>query len=172
MRKWRSESILDLYNLVLAVLLFVSPWFFAHRNGTAVIDLRASSAAIAIISLAAMFAVAYWEEWTNLLVGIWLVMSPWVLGFAHTSAMHFSIAVGAAVAFMAALELWLMYEAAQGEPVSRKLSENHGRSFAELADQTRTSIRFRRRLGRAMARATVNKKARRAVGSTQAFPDG
>ncbi len=66
MRKWRAESILDLYNLVLAVLLFVSPWFFAHRNGTAVIDLRASSAAIAIISLAAMFAVAYWEEWTNL----------------------------------------------------------------------------------------------------------
>lgn len=72
-----------------------------------------------------MFAVAYWEEWTNLLVGIWLVMSPWVLGFAHTSAMHFSIAVGTAVAFMAALELWLMYEAAQGKPVSRELSENH-----------------------------------------------
>jgi hypothetical protein len=125
MRKWRAESILDLYNLVLAVLLFVSPWFFAHRNGTAAIDLRASGAAIAVISLAAMFAVAYWEEWTNLLAGVWLIVSPWVLGFTHTSAMHFSIAVGAAVAFMATLELWLMYDAAQGDPVPGELSENH-----------------------------------------------
>jgi len=125
MRKWRAESILDLYNLVLAMLLFVSPWFFAHRNATAVIDLRASSAAIAIISLAAMFAVAYWEEWTNLLAGAWLIVSPWVLGFTHTSAMHFSIAVGAAVAFLATLELWLMYDAAQREPAPRELSENH-----------------------------------------------
>lgn len=125
MRKWRDESILDLYNLVLAALLFVSPWFFAHRNGTAIIDLRASGAAIAVISLAAMFAIAYWEEWTNFLAGVWLIVSPWVLGFTHTSAMHFSIAVGAAVAFLAALELWLMYDAAQREPVPRELSGNH-----------------------------------------------
>jgi hypothetical protein len=125
MRKWRAESILDLYNLVLAVLLFVSPWFFAHRNGTAVIDLRASSAAIAVISLAAIFAIAYWEEWTNLVAGVWLIVSPWVLGFTHTSAMHFSIAVGAAVAFLATLELWLMYDAAQREPAPRELPGNH-----------------------------------------------
>jgi hypothetical protein len=125
MRKWRSESVLDLYNLALAAVLFTSPWFFAHRNGTAVIDLRASSAAIAVMSLAAMFAVAYWEEWTNLLAGVWLIVSPWALGFTHTSAMHFSIAVGAAVAFLAAIELWLMYEAAHPEPAPRDPSPNH-----------------------------------------------
>jgi hypothetical protein len=122
MRKWRSESVLDLYNLLLAVLLFASPWFFAHRNGTAVLDLRASSAAIAVMSLAAMFAVTYWKEWTNLLAGAWLIVSPWALGFTHTSAMHFSIAVGAAVAFLAAIELWLMYDAAHPEPAPRELS--------------------------------------------------
>ena len=125
MRKWRPESILDLYNLVLAVFLFASPWFFAHRNGTAIIDLRASSAAIAIISLVAFFAAAYWEEWTNLLAGIWLIVSPWVLGFTHTSAMHFSIAIGAAVAFLAALELWLMYDTPQREAVPSESQENH-----------------------------------------------
>jgi hypothetical protein len=31
-----------------------------------------------------------------------------VLGFTHTKAMHVSIALGALVAFMAALELWLV----------------------------------------------------------------
>jgi hypothetical protein len=38
--------------------------------------------------------------------------SPWVLGFAHTRAMHFSIGIGAVVAFMAALEIWVVYDEA------------------------------------------------------------
>ena len=116
MRKWRAESVLDLYNLGLAIFLCLSPWLFARANGTAAIDLRASGAAIALLSLAAMAAFAAWEEWANLVLGIWLIVSPWVLGFAHTRAMHFSIAVGAAVAFLAALDLWLAYEATHPEP--------------------------------------------------------
>lgn len=116
MRKWHAESVLDLCNLLLAMVLFALPWFFARANGTATIDLRVSSAVIAILSLLAMVAFADWEEWANLLLGIWLIMSPWVLGFTHTRAMHFSIGVGAAVAFLAALELWLVYDAAHPEP--------------------------------------------------------
>jgi hypothetical protein len=111
MRKWRRESVLDVYNLALAMLLFVSPWLFAGSKGLPAIDIWASSAAIAAISLAAIFAFANWEEWANLALGIWLVVSPWVLGFTHTSAMHFSVGVGAAVAFMATLEIWLLYDA-------------------------------------------------------------
>jgi hypothetical protein len=30
-----SESVLDLYNLLLAAMLFASPWFFAHASRTA-----------------------------------------------------------------------------------------------------------------------------------------
>lgn len=113
MRKWRAESVLDLYNLLLAMVLFAAPWFFAHASQTAVVDLRLSSAAIIILSLAAIIAFSTWEEWVNLLLGLWLVVSPWPLGFAHTRAMHYSIAIGAAIAFFAALDLWLSYEAAE-----------------------------------------------------------
>lgn len=117
MRKFRAESVLDLYNLLLATVLFASPWFFAHASQTAVVDLRVSAAAIAILSLAAMVAFSHWEEWANLLVGIWLVISPWLLGFAHTRAMHYAIGIGATIAFMALLELWLRHEAAEREAV-------------------------------------------------------
>ena len=34
----RSESVLDIYNLLLAMVLFASPWFFAHASRTAGID--------------------------------------------------------------------------------------------------------------------------------------
>jgi hypothetical protein len=109
---FKGESVLDLYNLLLAVVLFASPWFFAHASRTAGLDLWLSSAAIIILSIAAMIAYSTWEEWINLTLGVWLIVSPWLLGFAHTSAMHFAIGIGSAIVFFAGLELWLRYEAA------------------------------------------------------------
>lgn len=125
MRKLHREWALDLYNLLLAMFLFLSPWLLVRASGTATTDLRASGAAIAILSLTAMVAFANWEEWANLMLGIWLIVSPWLLGFAHTRAMHYSIGVGAAVAFLAALELWLEYDASHPESLPSRPSEEH-----------------------------------------------
>src|SRR5215470_10819178 len=111
MTRWRRESVLDFYNLVLAAVLIASPWLFTLTNPAGRLDLLTSGAAIAAISLAAIVAYASWEEWANLLLGLWLIASPWILGFTHTRAMHFSIGLGAVVAFLAMLELWLVYEA-------------------------------------------------------------
>jgi SPW repeat len=119
-----NESVLDLYNLLLAVVLFTSPWFFAHASRAAGLDLRLSAAAIMILSIAAMTAFSTWEEWINLALGLWLVVSPYLLGFAHTRAMHFSIGIGAMIAFFAALELWLRYEAAHRDEMPGAPSKN------------------------------------------------
>ena len=132
MRQWlaksvlnfTNESVLDLYNLLLAVVLFASPWFFAHASRTAGLDLRLSAAAVIILSIAAMIAFSTWEEWINLALGLWLVVSPWLLGFAHTRAMHFSIAIGAGIAFFAGLELWLRYETAHRDEMPGAPSKN------------------------------------------------
>ena len=116
MRKWHRETVLDLYNLLLAALLFVSPWLFRLTNGSGKMDLWATGAVVALISLAAMIAYKDWEEWANFLLGLWLIASPWLLGFAHTSAMHFSIGIGIVIAFLAVLDLWLHYDATHSEP--------------------------------------------------------
>ncbi|MGA7805062.1 SPW repeat protein [Bradyrhizobium sp.] len=108
-----------MYNLVLAAVLFASPWVFALTNGAGKWDLRASSAVIGAIALAAIIAYANWEEWINLMLGLWLIVSPWVLGFAHTRSMHFSVGLGAVIAFLAALELFLVYDAAHPDHASR-----------------------------------------------------
>jgi hypothetical protein len=113
--RFRRESALDCYTVAFGLFLFVSPWLFAYANEGARIDLWASGTAIAAMSVAAIVAFANWEEWLNLMLGFWLMVSPWALGFAHTRAMHVSIAVGVMVAFFAALELWLMkYEPEYG----------------------------------------------------------
>jgi predicted cobalt transporter CbtA len=125
MKKWRRESILDLYNLVLAAFLFISPWLFAQANGTAAADLRISGVAVAVLSLAAILAFATWEEWANVLLGLWLIASPWILGFPHTRAMHFSIGIGVAVTFFAALELWLVYDETHPDSPPPELQQKH-----------------------------------------------
>jgi len=123
MRPWRRESALDLYNLVLAAVLLVCPWLFTLTNMTARIDLWASSLAVILISVAAIAAFAKWEEWANLILGIWLIASPWILGFTHTRAMHFSIGIGLAIAFLSALELFLLYDTDQEHQPHGRASE-------------------------------------------------
>jgi SPW repeat len=113
--RWRRPFVLDFYTAAFGLFLFVSPWLFAYANEKARLDLWASGAAIAAISIAAIIAFSNWEEWLNFLLGVWLIASPWVLGFAHTRAMHVSIGLGALVAFVATLELWLVnYEPQYG----------------------------------------------------------
>jgi hypothetical protein len=113
--RWRPQSALDFYTAAFGLFVFVSPWLFAYANENARLDLWASGAAIAAISIAAVIAFSDWEEWLNFLLGFWLIASPWVLGFAHTRAMHVSIGLGVMVAFIAALELWLVnYEPQYG----------------------------------------------------------
>ena len=60
---------------------------------------------IAVLAIAALAAFAVWEEWLNLIVGLWTLVSPWVLGFQGTTAMTVHVIVGAAVAILAAIEL-------------------------------------------------------------------
>jgi SPW repeat len=63
---------------------------------------------IAVLSVAALAAFAEWEEWLNLVVGLWVLVSPWVLDFANTAAMWVHIVIGIIVAVVAAIEVWMM----------------------------------------------------------------
>jgi len=65
---------------------------------------------IAVLSVAALAAFAIWEEWLNLVVGLWLIASPWLLGFQDSNAMAVDVSIGAVVAILAALEVWLTHD--------------------------------------------------------------
>jgi SPW repeat len=108
MSKWRRESVLDFYSLAVGLSLLASPLLFAFTSEHARIDIWTTSAFIAATSMIAIVMFSDWEEWLNLLLGCWLVGSPWALGFTHTKEMHICIGAGIVVAFMAALELWLV----------------------------------------------------------------
>jgi SPW repeat-containing protein len=104
---WRELAVLDVYNAMLGAFLAVSPWLFAYTQGVMRTDAWITSAALIVLSLAAVVAFAEWEEWLNIGIGLWLIVSPWVLGFPRSHAMHISVAVGILVSYLAALELCL-----------------------------------------------------------------
>jgi hypothetical protein len=117
---WRREAILDVYILASGMFLFVSPWLFGfvHRSGR--VDAELVGAVIVGVSIAAIAAFAMWEELVNLALGAWLIVAPWVLGFAHSAAMHVSISVGIVVVYLAVLEIWLIRESKTDMPFTMR----------------------------------------------------
>jgi SPW repeat len=105
----RRGAILDLYVLALAMFCVFAPWLFSYAGERARIDLWGTGALIAATSFAAIVAFSEWEEWITLLLGMWLVVAPWLLGFAHARAMHVCVATGGVIAYLAALQFWLAH---------------------------------------------------------------
>ena len=87
MKAWTRWQ--DWVSLVLGVLLFISPWVFStSTNGSSswnawivgVIGVILALWALAFLSTATI------AEWISLILGVWLFISPWVLGFAALSS--------------------------------------------------------------------------------------
>jgi hypothetical protein len=122
---------LEIYQLALAVFLFVSPWLFAFAHGTLRINTWISAAVVVDVSAVALIAFREWEEWIACVLGVWIAVSPWVLGFQHTVAMFINLSVGILIAYLALLELWLIhhrssYEIAIGYPVPSDINVRFG----------------------------------------------
>jgi hypothetical protein len=108
MENWTNAKWCDVANLTLGAVLFFSPWIFGFDAGRASENANIAGIVIAVLAIAALAAFAVWEEWLNLIVGLWTLVSPWVLGFHGTRAMTVSVVIGIAVAILAAIELWIM----------------------------------------------------------------
>jgi hypothetical protein len=116
MEDWSRAKLCDVVNLVLGTILFFSPWLFslsagAPRQITSIIGLF-----IAVLSVAALAAFAVWEEWLNLMAGLWLVIAPWLLGFEDGTAVMVDVVIGIVVVGLAIFEIWLAMDRRQGGP--------------------------------------------------------
>ncbi len=109
MDEWSSAKFCDVANLVLGMILFFSPWLFGLSAGAQWQTASIAGILIAVLSIAALAAFAVWEEWLNLIVGLWLIVSPWLLGFQEDVAMTIDVAIGTIVVVSAAFEVWLTH---------------------------------------------------------------
>ena len=97
----------DPLNLILGLWLIASPWVLPYSAETyptwnAVII----GSLVVLLAVSEFFRLMAWEEWTDVALGVWLMISPWVLGFSDIAMpMWNAVAVGLAVAVLA---LWAL----------------------------------------------------------------
>jgi hypothetical protein len=100
-RRW-ADAVVTL----LGLWLVASPWVLGHVAQTAPTwNAWIVGLIITVAAVAALTAFHAWKEWVNAALGLWLVVSPWVPGFAAAlpMAMWNQVAIGVIVG---ALTLW------------------------------------------------------------------
>lgn len=100
MKHWQ-----DAVNAVLGVWLVASPWALGFMDQTMpMANAVIVGLALLAAALGAIFVPRAWEEWTEAVLGLWMVVSPWVLGFgdmARTAAVVTGLVI-------LALALWTL----------------------------------------------------------------
>ncbi len=97
----------DWVTLLVGLWLIISPWALGAGmaegafGSLATWNFVLSGAAAAILAALVLFAFRQWEEWLDLIVGLWLVISPWILGFSDTPMLLWNaLLCGAVIAVM------------------------------------------------------------------------
>ena len=94
--------------MILGIMILLSPWFGARPDHSEVV-INALAVGILVFGLAQLeyLALQRWEEAGSLVMGIWLICSPFVFDYAGADQLRtWHIVLGALVAALAALELW------------------------------------------------------------------
>lgn len=113
----REQHWQDWLIAVVGVWLVISNWFLAYAipeaapatTGSVIYWNAIGSGVLAIVlGIAALASFRIWEEWADIVLGLWLVASPWALGFASVSTAVWNVALCGAVIILSAV--WALYD--------------------------------------------------------------
>lgn len=99
--RWQDRA-----NLVLGLWVFASPWALDYVGTTAAWNAYVIGAGIVVVALIAAYMPETWEEIINILLGVWLVVSPFALGFSDLTAIALHTVLAGILA--AAFAIWAM----------------------------------------------------------------
>jgi SPW repeat len=98
----------DWVSIALGVLVGLSPWL-AGEQGDAAVNWNAVILGALVIALGALelSGLQRWEEAVEIACGLWLIVSPFIFGYADAGTLRYwHFALGALVALLAVVELW------------------------------------------------------------------
>jgi hypothetical protein len=113
----------DWASMLLGVLIGLSPWLAGQQNDPT-IAWNAVIVGALVLGLGALelSGLQRWEEAGEIACGLWLIVSPFVFGYADTGELRYwHFVLGALVALLAAVEMW------QDRKLSDEELAQHGR---------------------------------------------
>lgn len=101
-KRWQDQLI-----LLLGLWLFITPWVFGYAiPSPEAWNAFISGAVVAILAAFELYRTYFWAVVVNLLVGLWVAVSPWALRVADQRQLMWNeLIVGLAVVILA---LWEM----------------------------------------------------------------
>jgi hypothetical protein len=103
LKHWQDSA-----NAVLGVWLMFSPLVLGFSGDlTAVGNAVLVGLVLLATALGAIFVPRAWEEWTETVLGVWLAVSPWVLGLETPLARAAAVVTGLVVLTLA---LWALQD--------------------------------------------------------------
>ncbi len=102
---WAWEDWVD---MVLGAWLAISPWILGFTdNDAATRNALIIGIAVAVLSGSTFLIYHVIEEWIDVVLGAWLIISPWVLSASgNARAVADFVVVGALVAGLSGYEIW------------------------------------------------------------------
>jgi hypothetical protein len=105
----------DWCGMLLGLLIVLSPWFPTETShelvtpGRSYVILNTFIVGILVFGLAQLgyIALQRWEEVAEIMLGLWLIASPYVFGYFEDGLLRFwHSSLGGIVVLLAALQLW------------------------------------------------------------------
>lgn len=103
----------DWCGMLLGALIVVSPWFPIYEEAvtaghqTLILNTVVIGLAVFCLSQLEYVALQRWQEVITLMVGLWLVVSPYVLGYSGAGFLRvYHTSLGAVVVLLGVLQLW------------------------------------------------------------------
>jgi hypothetical protein len=98
----------DWVGMLIGVLIGISPWL-AEQQSDQVVMWNAVLVGALVLLLAQLEYVSLqrWEETGEILLGLWLIASPFTFGYAEAASLRYwHFVLGAIIALLATWELW------------------------------------------------------------------
>ncbi len=101
-KRWQDQVI-----LLLGLWLVFAPWALGYLIGTPIaLNVQIAGVVIALLAAFDLYKTYAWAVILNLMIGLWVAVSPWVDALADRSAMMTNnVIVGVAVIVLALWEL-------------------------------------------------------------------
>ncbi|MFL5136050.1 MAG: SPW repeat protein, partial [Microvirga sp.] len=86
-------------------------WLLGFGQETwAALNARLSGGVVVLLALLAVVRTHDWEEWLNVIAGLWIAGAPWLLWFEDVlSARWAHVVIGFCIVAIAAFELYRLY---------------------------------------------------------------
>lgn len=97
----------DWCSWLLGIWLCISPWALHFSLEPTATQATVISGLLIILAEVVTLSIFYaWEEWINVMLGVWLIICPWILGISISAARTNFVVVGLLVVALAFYEFW------------------------------------------------------------------